>query len=233
MEFTIVNGQIFTPGLAIVDAPQPYTPLGGDTLHIALDVSGNGQLPLTSDDDAPTRFHEITLFLTSEEKERNLTISNGTSISSSSDSPAYVGPILDLEPNSTVKHVNWVWPDCFVGDEDDNRDKDSARGNYNISMHQSFRWNGTEYYTVFELPISVSNGIEASRERVECGLLENEFAVGPSVASNQSLPGQPWVGDGIQTGSEGEEGGGGALGGGGGGRVLRWVVFGLVVGMVL
>lgn len=27
--FTIVNGQVFTPGLAIVDAPQPYTPLGG------------------------------------------------------------------------------------------------------------------------------------------------------------------------------------------------------------
>lgn len=27
--FTIVNGQIFTPGLAIIDAPQPFTPLGG------------------------------------------------------------------------------------------------------------------------------------------------------------------------------------------------------------
>jgi hypothetical protein len=29
--FTIVNGQLYTPGLAIVDAPQPYTPLGGGT----------------------------------------------------------------------------------------------------------------------------------------------------------------------------------------------------------
>lgn len=27
--FTIINGQIFTPGLAIVNAPQPNTPLGG------------------------------------------------------------------------------------------------------------------------------------------------------------------------------------------------------------
>jgi hypothetical protein len=27
--YTIINGQIFTPGLAIVDAPQPNTPLGG------------------------------------------------------------------------------------------------------------------------------------------------------------------------------------------------------------
>jgi hypothetical protein len=25
----IVNGQIFTPGIAIVDSPQPNTPLGG------------------------------------------------------------------------------------------------------------------------------------------------------------------------------------------------------------
>lgn len=29
--FTIIGGQIFTPGLAIVDAPQPFTPLGGGT----------------------------------------------------------------------------------------------------------------------------------------------------------------------------------------------------------
>jgi hypothetical protein len=29
--FTIINGQIFTPGLAIIDAPQPYTPEGGGT----------------------------------------------------------------------------------------------------------------------------------------------------------------------------------------------------------
>lgn len=27
--FTIANGQIFTPGLVILDAPQPGTPLGG------------------------------------------------------------------------------------------------------------------------------------------------------------------------------------------------------------
>jgi hypothetical protein len=31
LNFTIANGQIFTPGLVIVDAPQPNTPLGGGT----------------------------------------------------------------------------------------------------------------------------------------------------------------------------------------------------------
>jgi len=32
--FTIINGQIFTPGLAIVDAPQPNTPLGGGAYNL-------------------------------------------------------------------------------------------------------------------------------------------------------------------------------------------------------
>jgi hypothetical protein len=34
--FTIINGQIFTPGLAIVDAPQPNTPLGGSELILKM-----------------------------------------------------------------------------------------------------------------------------------------------------------------------------------------------------
>ncbi|KKK14568.1 hypothetical protein P175DRAFT_0480270 [Aspergillus ochraceoroseus IBT 24754] len=186
MGFTIVNGQILTPGLAIVDAPQPYTPLGGDTLQVALDVSGNGKLSLDPSDDAATRFHEITIFLTSTEKEKNFTISNGTSTGSN----AYAGPVLGLEPSSTVKHVNWIWPECFVGDGKGS--SDSARGNYNISMHQSFRWNGTDYYTVFELPISVSNAIEKSDNRTDCSLLENDFEPAVSAASNDTLPGQPW-----------------------------------------
>ena len=29
--FTIANGQIYTPGFAILNAPQPGTPLGGGT----------------------------------------------------------------------------------------------------------------------------------------------------------------------------------------------------------
>lgn len=32
-DFTVVNGQVFTPGLAIVDAPQLFTPLGGGELY--------------------------------------------------------------------------------------------------------------------------------------------------------------------------------------------------------
>ncbi|KAJ5777027.1 Mannosyltransferase 1 CMT1 [Penicillium odoratum] len=146
--FTIVNGQLYTPGLAIVDAPQPSTPLGGGkstfnlpklpltepaNLQVAIDVSGNGALPWppsTQSANSPTLFHNITLFLTSESKSQNFTISNGTV--PATNTTGFVGPVLDLEPSSTVKHVNWIWPECLVGTND---------GIYNISMHQSFRWN--------------------------------------------------------------------------------------------
>lgn len=33
---TVVNGQVYTPGLAIVDAPQPFTPLGGGEFSISI-----------------------------------------------------------------------------------------------------------------------------------------------------------------------------------------------------
>ena len=205
VNFTIVNGQVYTLGLAIVDAPQPNTPLGGgksntilyqlslteiDNLQVAIDVSGNGQLPwsASSQSDSSTLFHNITLFLTSESLSHNFTISNGTTPSSNT---SYVGPILDLEPSSTVKHVNWIWPECLVGD---GSDSNSARGAYNVSMHQAFRWNGTDYYTVFDLPISVTNSIPESDERVGCALLENKLLTAAEIdESSDTLPGQPWV----------------------------------------
>ncbi|RAL02153.1 uncharacterized protein BO80DRAFT_463832 [Aspergillus ibericus CBS 121593] len=172
MNFTIINGQIYTPGLAIIDAPQPYTPLGGETLQLALDISGNGHLPTTPQPTAATQFHSLTIFLTSLATGKNFTISNGTTPTTNN---TYVGPVLDLEPSSTVKHVNWIWPACFVGTGQDDGGKGSARGEYNISIHQGFRWEGTDYYTVFDLPVEVTNDIAEGEGRVDCGVLENEW----------------------------------------------------------
>lgn len=170
-----------------------------DNLQVAIDVSGNGQLPWppsTQSDDADTLFHNITLFLTSGSLSHNFTISNGTQPSNNS---SYVGPVLDLEPSSTVKHVNWVWPDCLVGDGENDGD-DSARGAYNISMHQSFRWNGTDYYTIFDLPISVTNSISKNSDRVDCAELENELlSATEEKESSDTLPSQPWVSSGAST----------------------------------
>ncbi|GKZ44866.1 hypothetical protein AbraIFM66951_007194 [Aspergillus brasiliensis] len=233
MNFTIINGQIYTPGLAIIDAPQPYTPLGGDTLQVAIDISGNGQLS-SSSSNKETEFHTLTLFLTSTTTQKNLTISNGTTPNANN---TYVGPVLDLEPSSTVKHVNWIWPACFVGSGGDK----APRGDYNVSVHQGFRWEGTDYYTVFELPVSVTNAIEESDERVDCTVLENEWLGWEVVReSNDSLPGQPWVKGGNTTtsgGSGSSNTGGGDESSAGSRRyyragVMGWVVLGLVMGVV-
>ncbi|KAJ5576220.1 hypothetical protein N7535_003146 [Penicillium sp. DV-2018c] len=191
VNFTIVNGQVYTPGLTIIDAPQPNAPLGGDHLQVAIDVSGNGQLPwpTSPDHNSSTQFYNITLFLTSHAVSHNFTISNGTNPASNT---SYVGPVLGLEPSSTVKQVNWIWPDCFAGDG-----SDSARGAYNISMHQSFRWNGFDYYTVFDLPVSVTNSIPESKDRIDCALLANKVLSAAEIdESFDSLPGQPWIEDG-------------------------------------
>ncbi|OBT93062.1 hypothetical protein VE01_08977 [Pseudogymnoascus verrucosus] len=176
--FTIINGQIFTPGLAIVDAPQPNTPLGGEILQVAIDVSGNGKLGLPPySDSAPSQLHALTLFLTSYTTGLNLTIANGTALpATSSNSPD--GIVMTQEPGSTVKHVNWLWPACLSGDGQPKAtglvsDGGSARGAYNISIHQSFRLNDTEYYTVFNLPIAVTNRISESANQSSCESLTN------------------------------------------------------------
>ncbi|KAJ8110105.1 hypothetical protein OPT61_g6969 [Boeremia exigua] len=184
---SIVNGRVFTPGLAIIASPQPNTPMGGDFLHIALDISGDGALPFPpeSNPDAATRFHSIKLYLTSAKLERNLTISNGTT-----NTPPMAN-ILEQEEGSTVKHVNFEWPLCLVGDGGDA--KGSPPRDYNISIHQSFRLNGSDFYTIFDLPINIINSIDkvpgkeqlltdpkpgplsADGGRLECDMLENTF----------------------------------------------------------
>jgi hypothetical protein len=38
------------------------------------------------------------------------------------------------EPSSTVKHINWIWPDCLVGNGDPYW-TDSSRGAYNVGAN--------------------------------------------------------------------------------------------------
>lgn len=164
--FTVSNGQIFTPGFAIVDSPQPGTPLGGSQIEVALDVSADGVLPLNTAVDSPSRINNITIFMYSYDTGRNFTISNGTITN------ATYGPIMQQEPGSTVKHVKWTWPSCLVGNGQPTT-ADSARGIYNISIRQNFRMNNTSYYTIFDLPISVTNSIDNSTARPDCDSINN------------------------------------------------------------
>ncbi|KAF5719635.1 retinal short-chain dehydrogenase reductase [Fusarium mundagurra] len=163
LNFTISNGQIFTPGFVVLDAPQPNTPLGGD-------VTANGKLPLPPyDEDDDNQIFSIEMFLYSYMTGRNLTISNGTATANN----ASLGEIMAQEPGSTVKHVNWVWPDCLVGDG--KPEGDSDRGVYNISIRQNFRLNGDDHYTIFDVPINVTNSIPEDGDRPSCDELSNDI----------------------------------------------------------
>ncbi|KAK6208237.1 hypothetical protein LQW54_007019 [Pestalotiopsis sp. IQ-011] len=169
LNFTISNGQIFTPGFAILDSPQPGTPMGGDTIEVALDVSADGKLNLPPyGDDSPSQIFNITIFLFSYDTGRNFTITNGTASSNN----ASLGDIMLSESGSTVKHVKWRWPDCLVGNGQPTS-SDSDRGVYNISIRQNFRLNGDDHYTIFDVPINVTNSIEESDQRPSCDALDN------------------------------------------------------------
>lgn len=91
-------------------------------------MTANGKLPLDDDSkDSSSRIFNITMFLYSYDTGKNLTISNGTATANN----ASLGEIMAQEPGSTVKHVNWVWPDCLVGNGQPSG-KDSDRGTYNV-----------------------------------------------------------------------------------------------------
>jgi len=194
----VVNGQIFTPGIAIVDAPQPNTPLGGDNLQVALDVSSDGQLQLPPyPDDPVSAIYNITIFLSSYTTGWNFTISNGTASSGN----ASLGEIMAMEPSSTVKHVNWIWPDCLVGDGSPSGN--SSRGLYNISIRQNFRLNGSDAYTIFDLPIKVTNSIPEESNRPSCDVLNNPLLSQEAlIASANNFT--RIAGTGIDTGGKGD-----------------------------
>lgn len=224
---SVINGRIFTPGLATLVSPQPNTPMGGDFLHVALDISGDGALPFppSSNPSAATRLHNITLFLTSTSLGKNFTISNGTS------NMAPLTNILEQEQGSTVKHVNFEWPLCLVGDGKNTQG--TARGAYNVSIHQFFRLNGSDFYTIFNLPLSITNKIEQfpgaqqlltnprpgplseNGGRMDCGMLENRLLGENELQASVRNPGsRPFDDAGkLEVVNAGNSGGGGQIGG--------------------
>jgi hypothetical protein len=99
-----------------------------DFLQVALDISADGKLSVPPYSKGfETGFYNITIFLSSYTTGKNLTITNGTASANN----ASLGDILLQESGSTVKHVNWIWPDCLVGDGD--KSIGGSRGEYNVS----------------------------------------------------------------------------------------------------
>lgn len=194
--------------------------MGGDFLHVAIDVSGDGKLPVPpkSRDDDLTQVFNFTLFLTSNSLQKNFTISNMTTTT-----PPFAD-IMNQEPSQTVKHINFEWPDCLVGDGKEDIGT-TARGDYNITIHQNFRLNGSDHYSIFNLPISVTNSISqfpgagqlttkpppgpltANGGRMNCDMISNPLVdFNTLVESVNNPPGQPYQDIQIQT-SRGNDGG--------------------------
>lgn len=204
------------------------TDLCPETLEVALDVSGDGKLPLPPyPANSPSEIYNITIFLSSYTTGKNFTITNGTASANN----ASLGDIMRSEPGSTVKHVRWTWPDCLAGNNDS-----SPRGAYNISIRQNFRLNGTDHYTIFDVPVSVTNAIAQDPSRPSCGELENPLLTPQEVDVAGADAGVPVLfapGDStvVQTAAgSSPTGQGGKSAAAGGGVVVYWVC--LVGGIV-
>jgi hypothetical protein len=131
-----INGQTFTNGLAIIDSPSPSNPgHAGSDISIAVDISGNGQLPSAASlpgSGLPTSFDSLEIYLVSAQTNINMTVSAG---------PA----LLTGESGSTVKHLNWPIPACI------------PEGNYNLTFYEASHFNGQGTFTVTPIPIPISN----------------------------------------------------------------------------
>lgn len=61
---------------------------------------------------------------------------------------------------------------------------------HQISIRQSFRLNGEDHYTIFDLPISVTNSIPSSDDRPSCDALDNAMLTPEEIraSANFSMP---------------------------------------------
>jgi hypothetical protein len=85
----------------------------GGTIAVSVDVSGNGKMPQDSygpNSTSPTGFISLSIYLVSDNK--NVTVVDGTT-----------GSFLAGEVGSTVKHLNYVVPNCL------------SEGRYEVHSH--------------------------------------------------------------------------------------------------
>ncbi|KAI0670444.1 hypothetical protein C8Q78DRAFT_1070040 [Trametes maxima] len=133
---TLVNGQIFTDGLAIVDAPAPNSPLhAGSATQVAIDISGDGKLDQSASvpgSDKSTRYDSLEIYLVSHKMKLNLTVSSGPEL-------------LTQEQGSTVKHWNFNVSTCIPA------------GSYNLTFYEGSHINGQPFFSITPLPVTVMN----------------------------------------------------------------------------
>ncbi|KAI0318497.1 hypothetical protein OF83DRAFT_1056825 [Amylostereum chailletii] len=132
----LVNGQVFTAALAIVDAPAPQSVYhAGSNIPIAIDVSGDGKLGQGASvpgSGLSTHLDSLELYLISTQTGINVTVSSGTDL-------------LTQEPSSTVKHMDFQLSHCVPA------------GSYNFTIYEGSRINNTDHFSISAIPVSVEN----------------------------------------------------------------------------
>ncbi|KAH8921765.1 hypothetical protein BT69DRAFT_1279323 [Atractiella rhizophila] len=170
-----INGQFFTPGLVIVDAPAAGNPTTvGSTMPIAIDISGDGLLPFPppspiASNDLPTAILSLDLYLVSSKNNVNVTVSEGTGL-------------LEQESGSTVKHLNYRVPDCLPA------------GDYNLTFYEVDRINQETFFAIYAIPVSINRPSQANGTNCT-GTVEVRPAEKQPQDDNRS-PQQPFSGPG-------------------------------------
>ncbi|KAF8078471.1 hypothetical protein FPV67DRAFT_1465383 [Lyophyllum atratum] len=167
---TFSNGQLFTNGLSIINAPAPNTPFRvASTLPISIEVSGNGKLPtpaLLPDSGLPTRYDSLEMYLVSYQAQVNITVS--------------AGPELLTRETGTVKHLNWLIPSCIPS------------GLYNLAFYEASHINEQAYFAITSIPVAITS--DASQSSCPTGPGSNALQPQPQpcspVSQSPFLPGQ-------------------------------------------
>lgn len=132
---TPLNGQIFTNGLSIINAPALNSEHNaGGNIPISIEVSGNGKLPfaaLTPGSRLDTAYEEINIFLVSSQTNVNFTVS--------------IGPNLLTDESGTVRHLNYQIPRCI------------RPGQYNMTFYETSTLETQPLYVITPIPISIRN----------------------------------------------------------------------------
>ncbi|CAE6511374.1 unnamed protein product [Rhizoctonia solani] len=165
----LVNGQFYTSGLAISNAPAPSSQYStGGTISVSVDVSGNGRLPTSASvpgSTLPTAFISLNIFLISSQTKTNITVTSGSQF-------------LEGESGSTVKHLNFAIPSCL------------KTGDYNYTYYEVSRINEVIYFSITPIPIFILNNQSPPGDESCDGSTEPEAQPQPS----SPPPEQPFLG---------------------------------------
>ncbi|KAG8747944.1 hypothetical protein FRC10_010563 [Ceratobasidium sp. 414] len=168
----LVNGQFFTAGLAISNAPAPGSQLqAGGAIGVSVDVSGNGRLPPGASIPGsvlPTAFISLNIFLISSQTKTNITVTSG---------PQF----LEGEPGSTVKHLNFAIPSCL------------KTGDYNYTYYEASRINDQTFFSITPIPVFILNNQSPSSSN-QC---DGSTAPEPQPQPSSPPPVQPFLGPGF------------------------------------